>query len=84
MTPRGQIRGIAQHAVCPPDHEVSNAGNNVEAAARAQVRLHGLCLGDRLDVPFAPSAHLDTTPSGGEALHVELGMRLTRTGRSAP
>lgn len=84
MTPRGQVRGIAQHAVRTPDHEVRDAWKHLEAATGAQVRLHGLRLGHRLDIPFAPTAHLGAAPSGGDALHVELGMRLTRTGRSAP
>ena len=84
MTPGGEISGIAQHAVCAPDHEVRDAWEHLEAATGAQVRFHGLRLGDGLNVPFAPPAHLGAAPSGGDALHVELGMRLTRTGRSAP
>jgi hypothetical protein len=84
MTPGGQVRGIAQHPVCTPDHEVRDAGKHLEAATGAPVRLHGLRLGHRLDVPFAPPAHLGAAPSGSDALHLELGMRLTRTGGSAP
>jgi hypothetical protein len=84
MTPGGEISGIAQHAVCTPDHEVRDAWEHLEAATGAHVRLDGLRLGHRLDVPFAPPAHLGAAPSGGDALHVELGMRVTRTGRSAP
>lgn len=84
MTPGGEIRRIAEHTVGTPDHEVRDPWNHVEAATGAQVLLHGLRLGDGLNVPLAPSAHLGAAPSGGHALDVELGMRLTRTGRSAP
>jgi hypothetical protein len=84
MTPRGEIRRIAEHTVGTPDHEVRDAWNHVEAATGAQVPFHGLRLGDGLNVPFAPPAHLGAAPSCGDPLDVELGMRLTRTGRSAP
>jgi hypothetical protein len=84
MTPGGEISRIAEHTVGTPDHEVRDAWNHVEAATGAQVRFHGLRLRDGLNVPFAPPAHLGAAPSGGDALDVELGMRLTRTGGSGP
>lgn len=84
MTPGGKIGCIAEYSICAPDHEVRNARGDVESASRTDIGLHGLRLGDRLNVPFASVAHLGTTPPGGEALDVELRMRLTSTGRSAP
>ena len=84
MTPGGEIRRIAEHTVGTPDHEVRDAWEHLEAATGAHVRLHGLRLGHRLDVPLAPPAHLGAAPSGAHALDVELGMRLTRAGGSAP
>jgi len=84
MTPGGEIGRVAQHAVCAPDHEVRNARDHIEAASRAHIRLHGLRLGDGLNVPFTPAADFGASPSGGEALDVEFGMRFARAGRSAP
>lgn len=84
MTSRGEVGRIAEDSVCAPDHDVRNARGDVESAARTDVGLHGLSLGDRLNVPLASAAHLGATPSCGETLDVEFRMRLTSTGRSAP
>lgn len=84
MTPGGEIRRIAQHTVGAPDDQVRNTWDHFEAATRAHIRLLGLRVGDGLHVPLAPAAHFGASPSGGEALDVEVGMRFTRAGRSAP
>ncbi len=81
VPPRREVGGVAEHAVGTPGHEVRDAGSDLEAAARAEVGLHGLRLGHGLDVPFAPAAHLGAPPAGGEPLDVEFGVLLASTGR---
>ena len=83
VSPGSEVGGVAEHSVGPPGDEVRDPGRHVEAAPGADVRLHRLRLGDGLDVPLATVAQLGATPSGGKAIDVEVGMRLSSPGSAS-
>src|SRR4029450_4780653 len=82
MPPRREVGVVPEHAVGAPGDEVCDARRDLEAAAWADVRFHGLHLGHRLGGAFATPAHLAPPPPAGESIDVEFGMLLASTGRA--
>ncbi|QJU52877.1 LEPR-XLL domain-containing protein [Herbiconiux sp. SALV-R1] len=83
VPPRGEVAGVAQHAVGAPGHQVGCSGGDDLTASGAGVLLHRGGTRHRLHVPLAGAPLFDALPPRDHAVEPRLLLAASPAGAAA-